>query len=85
LHPTTNNTNILKQLLNLLFDFLDCKFTQFGVKQLVGLVDLFSKPPPQFEQTLCNTVSTHSLQNVHSWVQIIASLLLFGNDFALVK
>jgi hypothetical protein len=45
-----------------------------------GLVGLFSKPPPQLGHTLNNTFSTQWLQNVHSKVQIIASLLPLGNN-----
>ena len=44
-----------------------------------GRTGRFSNPPPQLGQTLNKIVSTHSLQNVHSKVQIIASVLLGGN------
>lgn len=37
------------------------------------------KPPPQFWQTLASTVSTQERQNVHSNVQIIASVESGGN------
>jgi hypothetical protein len=43
-----------------------------------GRFGLFSKPPPQLGQTLCNTSVTQSLQKVHSKVQIIASVLWLG-------
>lgn len=39
---------------------------------------LFSKLPPQFGHTCFKTVSTQSLQKVHSKVQIIASSLWGG-------
>lgn len=39
----------------------------------------FSNPPLQFGQTFFKMFSTQSLQNVHSKVQIIASLELKGN------
>ena len=38
-----------------------------------GLIGRGTKPPPQLEQTLPRTPSTHSAQNVHSYVQIRAS------------
>lgn len=38
-----------------------------------GLIGLGTKPPPQFGQTLPNTVSTHAAQNVHSYAQMHAS------------
>ena len=47
----------------------------------LGRLGLFSKLPPQFGQTFCNTFSTHSLQKVHSKVHIIASVLWLGNFF----
>lgn len=37
-------------------------------------------PPPQFGQTPCRTVRTHSVQKVHSNVQIIASPLSGGRS-----
>ena len=40
------------------------------------------KPPPQLGQTLLNTLSTQALQNVHSNVQIMASVA-FGASGAL--
>jgi hypothetical protein len=40
----------------------------------------FSKPPPQFGQVWFKRVSTQVLQNVHSKVQIMASVELKGND-----
>jgi hypothetical protein len=33
---------------------------------LAGLIGLGTKPPPQFGQTSCSTLSTHVAQNVHS-------------------
>ena len=45
-----------------------------------GRVGRFSKPPPQFGHTFNKTVSTHSAQNVHSKVQIMASLLSLGRS-----
>ncbi len=44
-----------------------------------GRVGLFSKPPPQLGQTFSKMFSTHWIQNVHSKVQIMASLESFGN------
>ena len=38
-----------------------------------GRIGRFSKPPPQLGQTPCRRCSTHSAQNVHSYVQIRAS------------
>ena len=49
-------------------------------KSRFGLVGRFSSPPPQFGQTLCRIFVTHSKQNVHSKVQIIASSLSLSND-----
>ena len=45
-----------------------------------GLIGRFSKPPPQFGHTCFKTVSIQSAQNVHSNVQIMASVELNGND-----
>jgi hypothetical protein len=47
---------------------------------LEGRVGRFSKPPPQFGQTFSNTFVTHSRQNVHSKVQIIASSESLGKS-----
>jgi hypothetical protein len=44
-----------------------------------GLIGRGMKPPPQFGQTLCSTLSTHAAQNVHSYVQMRASSELGGN------
>jgi len=44
-----------------------------------GRVGRFSNPPLQLGQTFCKTFVTQSIQNVHSNVQIIASVLSFGN------
>jgi len=38
------------------------------------LIGLFSKPPPQLGHTLCKIVSTQLAQNVHSKLQILASV-----------
>jgi hypothetical protein len=47
-----------------------------------GLMGLFSKPPSQLGQIFSSTLSTQSLQKVHSKVQIIASELSNGSDLA---
>jgi len=38
-----------------------------------GRIGLATKPPPQFGQVFCKVASTHLLQKVHSYEQIIAS------------
>jgi hypothetical protein len=38
-----------------------------------GRIGRGTKPPPQLGQTSCSTVSTHCVQNVHSYEQIRAS------------
>jgi len=53
---------------------------QAPVIQLEGRIGLFSKAPPQFGHTFCKILITHSLQNVHSNEQIIASKLVLGKD-----
>ncbi len=49
---------------------------------LWGRLGRFSKPPPQLGHTLRNIFLTQVRQNVHSKLQIIASLLPFGNGLA---
>ena len=44
-----------------------------------GRIGRFSNPPPQLGQTCCNN-STQASQNVHSNVQIMASIESFGKD-----
>lgn len=46
----------------------------------MGLTGLFSKPPPQFGQTLHRRSSTQGLQKVHSKEHIMASILSAGNN-----
>src|SRR5450631_1968040 len=55
--------------------------TGYFSKSRAGLVGRFSNPPPQLGQTLNKTSFTQSLQNVHSKVHIIASLLSLGSNF----
>ena len=43
-----------------------------------GRIGLGVKPPPQFEQTLKSTCSTHVRQKVHSYEQMRASVELGG-------
>jgi hypothetical protein len=45
---------------------------------VAGRIGRGEKPPPQFGHTLARTWSTHSAQNVHSNVQIIASVEFGG-------
>jgi hypothetical protein len=54
------------------------KLSPFQLRE--GLIGLGTKPPPQFGQTLPKTLSTHSAQNVHSYVQIRASSESGGSD-----
>jgi len=46
------------------------------VKCFLGLMGRFVNPPPQFGHTFLKMVFAQSLQNVHSKVQIIASVEL---------
>lgn len=45
-----------------------------GLHSLAGRIGRGAKPPPQFGHTLESFVSTQSAQNVHSYVQIRASV-----------
>ena len=45
-----------------------------GRHSVAGRIGRGSKPPPQFGQTLNSTLSTQSAQNVHSKVQMRASV-----------
>ena len=45
-----------------------------GLYSFLGRTGRGENPPPQLGQTLCNRFSTHSLQNVHSKLQIFASV-----------
>src|SRR5580658_4492943 len=45
-----------------------------GRHSVAGRIGRGSKPPPQFGQTLNNTLSTQSAQKVHSKVQMRASV-----------
>lgn len=47
--------------------------------KLFGRTGRFSNPPPQFGHTLSRMSFTHSVQNVHSNEQIMASVLSGGN------
>jgi hypothetical protein len=55
--------------------------TGYFSRNRLGLVGLGVNPPPQLGQTFCNFSSAHSLQNVHSKEQIIASVLSLGRGF----
>ena len=46
----------------------------FELSEFLGLTGRFSNPPLQFGQTFSKTSSAHSLQKVHSYEQIIASV-----------
>jgi hypothetical protein len=46
---------------------------------LEGRIGRGTNPPPQFGHTLFNTVSTQWAQNVHSYVQIRASVEAGGS------
>ncbi len=48
----------------------------------VGLTGRVTKFPPQLGQVLSNLFSAHSLQNVHSNVQIRASLVPGGKSLS---
>jgi hypothetical protein len=45
-----------------------------GLYSFLGRTGRGENPPPQLGQTLCNRFSTHSVQNVHSKLQIFASV-----------
>src|SRR5262249_39415765 len=47
-----------------------------------GRIGRGAKPPPQFGQTLCSTFSTHSAQNVHSKLQMRASVAPGGRSLS---
>jgi hypothetical protein len=49
------------------------------VQSWAGRTGRRSKPPPQFGHTLDRTALTHSRQNVHSYVQFIASIAVGGS------
>ena len=49
------------------------------VQSWAGRMGRRSKPPPQFGHTFDRTALTQSRQNVHSYVQIIASVALGGS------
>ncbi len=49
---------------------------------VAGRIGRREKPPPQFGHTLASTCSTQSAQNVHSNVQIIASVELGGKGLS---
>ncbi len=53
-----------------------------GRHSVAGRIGLGWNPPPQFGQTLCSFVSTQSAQNVHSYVQIRASVALGGRSLS---
>jgi hypothetical protein len=53
-----------------------------GRHSVAGRIGRGANPPPQFGQTLCNLVSTHPMQNVHSYVQIRASVALGGKSLS---
>jgi hypothetical protein len=60
------------------YSFLE---TGYFSKRWFGRIGRFSNPPPQLGQILNKISYTQSLQNVHSKVQIMASLLSFGSGF----
>ena len=49
---------------------------------VAGRIGRGTKPPPQFGQTLSSVVSTHFAQNVHSYVQIRASVDAGGKSLS---
>jgi hypothetical protein len=53
-----------------------------GRHSVAGRIGLGTNPPPQFGQTLCSFVSTHSAQNVHSYEQIRASAASGGKSLS---
>ena len=71
---------VFKNLLNTIGCITLSIRTGYLSTNVFGRVGLFSKPPPQLGQTFSKIVSTHSLQNVHSNVQIIASLESWGKN-----
>src|SRR5258708_16680532 len=53
-----------------------------GRHSFAGRIGCGAKPPPQFGQTLCSLVSTQSAQNVHSKVQMRASVAFGGRSLS---
>jgi hypothetical protein len=53
-----------------------------GRHSVAGRIGRDVKPPPQFGQTLCSFAATQSAQNVHSKVQIIASVAAGGRSLS---
>jgi len=50
------------------------------IKCFLGLTGRFVNPPPQFGHTFLKMIFAQSLQKVHSKVQIIASVELWGRS-----
>jgi hypothetical protein len=53
-----------------------------GRRSVAGRIGRCSNPPPQFGQTFSNTVSTHWAQNVHSKLQMRASIAFGGRSLS---
>jgi len=74
------SSNNLKASLSTGFKY-SVLLTGYFAKSPEGRTGRFSNPPPQFGQTLNNTLLTQSAQKVHSNVQIIAPVLSLGSAF----